>query len=156
MAANPVWHERSRFSLPALLGGFAAVLLLAGLAPARNPNEREIKPAPNAQDSDEIYDEKGNPKADSKIWVLDFKFKPLRSIKVNVPGRGEQVCYYLWYQVINKTTEPHTFVPDIELVTQDTRMTYRDEILPRVQDAIIQLEDPAGVLDIKNSVTMTK
>jgi hypothetical protein len=73
-----------------------------------------------------------------------------------VPGRGEQVCYYLWYQVINKTTDPHTFVPDIELVTQDTRMTYRDEILPTVQDAIIQVEDPSGVLNIKNSVTMTK
>lgn len=126
------------------------------LAWAQNPNEKDIKPAPNIQDKDEIFDKDGNPKAGSKLWVLDFKMKPLRSIKVNVPGRGEQICYYLWYQVINKTAEPHTFVPDFELVTQDTRVTYRDEILPRVQDAIIALEDPSGVLGIKNSVTITK
>ncbi len=143
-------HFWTRAILPGLL------LLPLGLALAQNPGEKEIKPAPNAQDKDEIYDKDGAPKAGSKLWVLDFKMKPLRSIKVNVPGRGEQVCYYLWYQVINKTAEPHTFVPDFELVTQDTRMTYRDEILPRVQDAIIQLEDPQGVLDIKNSVTITK
>jgi len=56
----------------------------------------------------------------------------------------------------HKTVDSHPFIPDFELVTQDTRMTYRDEILPRVQDAIIALEDSAGVLDIKNSVTITK
>jgi hypothetical protein len=132
------------------------VLLLAGLAPGRNPNERDIKPAPNAQDSDEIYDEKGNPKADSKIWVLDFRFKPLRSIKVNVPGRGEQVCYYLWYQVINKTAKPQLFVPNFELVTHDTRKVYRDEILPTVLDAIADIEDPSGILKIKSSNSITR
>lgn len=137
-----------------ILFGLSALPL--SLALAENPNEKEIKPAPNSQDKDEIYDKEGKPKVGSKLWVLDFKMKPLRSIKVNVPGRGEQTCYYLWYQVINKTAEPHTFVPDFELVTQDTRMTYRDEILPRVQDAIIAREDPAGVLSIKNSVTMTR
>ncbi len=135
---------------------FGVSLLPLGLAPAQNPNEKDVKPAPNAQDKDELYDKDGKPKAGSKLWALDVKMKPLRSIKVNVPGRGEQICYYLWYQVINKTAEPHTFVPDFELVTQDTRMTYRDEILPRVQDAIIALEDPTGVLAMKNSVTITR
>src|SRR5687768_5852046 len=123
------------------LATLAFGLPLVGLALAQGPNEKYIKPAPNVQDRDEIFDKMGKPKAGSKIWVLDFKIKPLRSIKVNVPGRGEQVCYYLWYQVINNTAEPHTFVPDFELVTQDTRMVYRDEILPRVQEAIIALED---------------
>src|SRR4051794_18827833 len=99
MTAN---RDRQRWRvIPALLLGLAASLSLVGLAVARSPNEKEIKPGPNAQDPDEIYDKDGNPKADSKLWVLDFKFKPLRSMKVNVPGRGEQVCYYLWYQVIN-------------------------------------------------------
>lgn len=138
---------------------FLAVLSLSLVcfALAQGPNEKYIKPAPNIQDRDEIYDKDGKtPKLGSKLWVLDFKMKPLRSIKVNVPGRGEQVCYYLWYQVINHTAEPHTFVPDFELVTQDTRMTYRDEILPRVQDAIIALEDPQNILDMRNSVTITK
>jgi len=156
MVGNPIRHKQSRFTTPALLLGIAASLALAGLAPARNPNEREIKPAPNALDPDEIYDKDGNPKADSKIWVLDVRFKPLRSIKVNVPGRGEQVCYYLWYQVINKTAKPQIFVPNFELVTHDTRMVYRDEILPTVLDAIIDLEDPSGILKIKSSNSITR
>ena len=85
-----------------------AALSVAGLSWAVNPNEREVKPAPNVQDVDEIYDKDGNPKADSKVWVLDFKFKDPRLIKVDVPGRGQKVCWYLWYQVINKTKEaPH-------------------------------------------------
>src|SRR5262249_26042838 len=156
MAANSGRHEQTQSRLPALLLGFAAVLLLAGLAAGRNPNERGLQAAPNAQDVDEIYDKDGNPKADSKIWVLDFKFKPLRSIKVNVPGRGEQVCYYLWYQVINKTAKPQLFVPNFELVTHDTHMVYRDEILPTVLDAIADLEDPSGVLKIKSSNSITR
>jgi hypothetical protein len=154
MSANHVLRKKrvaSKFLL-----GLALTLSLAGLALARNPNERHIKPAPNAQDPDEIYDEKGNPKADSKLWVLDIKFKPLRSIKVNIPGRGEQICWYLWYQVINKTAAPHTFVPNVELVTQDTRMVYKDEILPTVLDAISALEDPHGVQKIKSSNAITR
>jgi hypothetical protein len=151
MAAGPItWRTRTA----TLLAG--ALLLPFGLIGAQNPNEKEIKPAPNIQDKDEIFDKDGKPKLGSKLWVLDFKIKPLRSIKVNVPGRGEQICYYLWYQVTNRTAEPHTFVPDFELVTQDTRTTYRDEILPSVQEAIIAREDPSGVLNIKNSVTITR
>jgi hypothetical protein len=150
----PAGSNARRAIAAVLLGG--ALLLCQGLTAAQNPNEKEIKPAPNIQDKDEIYDKNGEPKLGSKLWVLDFRIKPLRSIKVNVPGRGEQICYYLWYQVTNKTAEPHTFVPDFELVTQDTRMAYRDEILPSVQEAIIAREDPTGVLGIKNSVTITK
>ncbi len=140
-----------RRASPALLLALAAGLALAGGAPARNPNEKDVKPGPNAQDPDEIYDKDGNPKPGSRLWVLDFRFRPLRSIKVNVPGRGEQLCYYLWYQVINKTSQPHPFVPNFELVTHDTRQRYRDQILPTVLDAIAQVEDPTGVQKIKSS-----
>jgi len=154
MAADHV--SRTKQTSPRFLLGLALCLPLAGLALARNPNERHIKPAPNAQDPDEIYDDKGNPKADSKLWVLDVKFKPLRSIKVNIPGRGEQVCWYLWYQVINKTAAAHTFVPNVELVTHDTRMVYKDEILPSVLDAISALEDPSGVQKIKSANAITR
>ena len=138
-----------------ILGGLlAAGLTLVGLAAAANPNERDVKPAPNVQDPDEIYDKDGNPKADSKIWVLDFKFKDPRLIKVDVPGRGQKVCWYLWYQVINLTAEPHTFIPDFELVTHDRHTVHHDQVLPKVQDAIRQIEDPTGYLNIKNSVTI--
>ena len=152
MTVNPIGRNRAR----ALLLGLAAVLVLAGRAAARNPNEKEIKPGPNVQDPDEIYDKDGKPKVDGKLWVLDFKFKPLRSIKVNVPGRGEQVCYYVWYQVTNKTGKARVFVPAFELVTHDTNQVYRDEVLPTVLDAIIAVEDPEGVLRIKSSSSITR
>jgi hypothetical protein len=132
------------------LGLLAALLVFAvvRLAPATNPNERTVKPEANAQDADDIT------KPTSKVWVLDFKFKDPRLIKVDVPGRGQKVCWYLWYQVINNTPQPRTFIPDFELVTQDKNSVHHDQILPKVQDAIRQLEDPTDYLKIKNSVTM--
>ena len=72
----------------------AAGLSAVGLALAVNPNEREVKPAPNVQDVDEIYDKDGNPKVDSKVWVLDFKFKdPVRQSDL-LPGKA--VLGALW------------------------------------------------------------
>jgi hypothetical protein len=130
--------------LPALLLVFAAVQLTA----ATNPNERTVKPEANAQDADDIHS------PNSKIWVLDFKFKDPRLIKVDVPGRGQKVCWYLWFQVINNTPQPRTFIPDFELVTSDRNTVHHDQILPKVQDAIRELEDPTDYLKIKNSVTI--
>jgi hypothetical protein len=126
-----------------------AVLGVAGLSSAGNPNEREVKIGRNVQDVDDIT------APNSKVWVLDFKFKDPRLIKVDVPGRGQKVCWYLWYQVINNTAEPHTFIPDFELVTHDRNTVHHDQILPRVQEAIRQVEDPSDYLKIKNSVTIS-
>jgi hypothetical protein len=132
--------------LPGLL--LAAALTATGLALAGNPNEREVKPEANVQDQDRIN------APDSKVWVLDFKFKDPRLIKVDVPGRGQKVCWYLWYQVINNTAEPHTFIPDFELVTHDRKTIHHDQVLPSVQEAIRKVEDPQDFLKIKNSVTI--
>jgi hypothetical protein len=126
----------------------AAAFGLGGLALAVNPNEREVKPEANVQDGDDISS------PESKVWVLDFKFKDPRVIKVDVPGRGQRVCWYLWYQVTNYTKEPRTFIPDFEFVTRDKNAIYHDEILPKVQEAIRRLEDPTDYLKIKNSVTI--
>jgi hypothetical protein len=142
---------RRREFLGTLLGVPAAGLLTAGLGLAQtNPNEREVKPEANVQDRDDINS------PDSKIWVLDFRFKDPRLITVNVPGRGRKVCWYLWYQVINKTKQPHYFVPDFELVTIDKGTVHHDQVLPAVQEEIIKLEDPTNYLNIKNSVTIYK
>lgn len=132
------------------LGLLAMLLIFSAVqfAAAINPNERSVKPEANAQDSDDIRS------PTSKVWVLDFKFKDPRLIKVNIPGRGQRVCWYLWYQVINKTSQPHTFIPDFELVTTDRNSVHHDQILPKVQDAVRQLEDPTDYLKIKNSVTI--
>jgi hypothetical protein len=123
----------------------------AGLALAANPNERDVKPEANVQDFDEIDHDK---KPDSKLWVLHFRFKDPRLITVDIPGRGRKLCWYLWYQVINYTKEPHPFNADFELVTQDPDGVYRDQVLPTVQEAIRKIEDPTDYLKIQNSVTI--
>lgn len=119
-----------------------------GLPLAANPNERYIKEENPVVEAETARG--------GKLWVLDFKFKDPRLIKVNIPGRGQTVCWYLWYQVINRTGEPRTFIPDFELVTHDDKstMVYRDQILPSVQEAISRIEDPTGYYKIKNSVTI--
>lgn len=135
-----------RLALLGLLLGLVG-WCVASLPLAANPNERYVKPGVNVQDKDAARN--------AKLWVLDFKFKDPRLIKVNVPGRGTRVCWYLWYQVINHTGEPRTFVPSFELVTHDTNLTYQDDILPAVQEAIQKVEDPTGYYKIKNSVTIS-
>ena len=137
--------------------GYALMLLLpvaaaalVSVALAAQPNEREVKPEPNALDPDKVNAENG------RLWVLDFKFKDPRLIKVDVPGKGQKVCWYLWYQVINNTGEPRLFIPEFELKTRDKETVHHDQILPAVQDAIIALEDPAPhYLNIKNTVTIS-
>src|SRR5262249_44340661 len=54
--------------MPVRLVRILGTALLLGLVPlgtalARNPNEKEIKPRPNVQDKDEIYDKEGTPRS---------------------------------------------------------------------------------------------
>lgn len=134
-----------RSRIPGLLAALFGLALVC-LPLAAQPNERYIK------DDNPVVDAEAS--RGGKLWVLDFKFKDPRLIKVNIPGRGQRLCWYLWYQVINRTGQPRTFIPDFELATHDTNMVYRDQILPAVQEAIIRIEDPTGYYKIKNSVTI--
>jgi hypothetical protein len=140
-------RAKPRRRLALALFAVAALALPLGLMQAVGQtttfNEREVKSEKSDQD---------DPKLD--VWALDFRFKDPRLIKVNVPGRGTRICWYLWYQVINRTKEPRLFIPNFELVTLDYPGVFHDEILPSVQDAIKKLEDPTGYQDIKNSVTI--
>ncbi len=135
------------YALTLLVPLAGAVLVSAALA--TNPNEREVKPEPNALDPDKVNVEGG------RLWVLDFKFKDPRLVKVDVPGRGQKVCWYVWYQVINNTSEPRLFIPEFELKTRDKDTVHHDQILPKVQDAIIAIEDPNGYLKIKSTVSIS-
>jgi hypothetical protein len=125
----------------------AATALLPDLLAqqANQFNEREVK-ADGQQAADE---------AKAGDWTLDFRFKDPRLIKVNIPGRGTRICWYMWYQIVNRTNQPRTFFPDFELVTLDIPGTYHDEALPTVEAEIKKLEDPTGYQDIKNSVSIS-
>jgi hypothetical protein len=147
-----MWCKRiSRVIVFAIVVGTFSARLHAG-----NPNEIEVKPQQNPLDKDTLFDKEGNFRPDSKVWVMDFVFKPPRLIAVDVPGRGRKICWYMWYQITNNTSEPHFFVPEFELVTHDNQKNpvFRDQILPTVQDAISKYEDPTGTYKIKNSVTI--
>jgi hypothetical protein len=111
-------------------------------------NEHEIIPALNVQDKE-------------GIWALHFRFKDPRVITAEVPGEGKKIVWYMWYQVMNVTPEgqvpePHTFVPDFELVTLDRNTVHRDVVIPAVQEQIAKIEDPTGRQRIKNSVTISQ
>jgi hypothetical protein len=125
----------------------ANVVLVLRSAPAQVPNtfnEREVKTSGSLND---------DPKSDT--WTLDFRFKDPRLIKVHIPGRGTRICWYLWFQVINRSKEPRTFIPEFELVTLDYPGTFADETLPSVEEAIRKIEDPTGYQNIKSTVTIS-
>jgi len=126
---------------------FASLALGLMFTPAQSQpatfNEREVKSQPSALD-----------KAD--VWAVDFRFKDPRMIKVNYPGRGTRVFWYLWYQVVNRTGAPHKVAPYFELVVHDNPAVYADEVLPAVIDEIRKYEDPTGYQKIKNSVTISQ
>jgi len=127
-----------------------AGLTLSGLSLAQSqtaPNVREVKIQANVQDFGSI--EPGNP--ESKLWVLDFKFKDPRLLTADVPARGKKTCWYLWFQVINNTGKPRTCFPVFELVTHDRQTRHRDQYLPSVLEEVKQVEDPKNYLKIKSS-----
>lgn len=133
---------RSRWFGLALIAGLALLFASLPVCSQFTFNEREVKSVPSKLD-----------KAD--VWAFDFRFKDPRLIKANIPGRGTRICWYMWYQVINRTGEPRQFNPTFELVTLDSPGVYIDEPLPSVEGAIRRIEDPAKIQDIKNSVTIT-
>jgi hypothetical protein len=132
----------------ALALAFLSASGVASFGWADPPNQRRADPKINVEDKDDVS------KRDGKIWVLDFKFYDPRLITVDIPARGRRLCWYMKYQVINLTKEPHVFRPDFELVTIDKPGVYHDQVLPAVEEAIKKIEDPTGFLNFQNSVTI--
>lgn len=85
------------------------------------------------------------PKDREGIWILDFAFKPVRLVTVELPGKGRRPIYYMWYRVINRTGKPRMFVPQFTLVT-DTGKRYEDMVLPQAVKVIQNREDPTTPL----------
>lgn len=141
------WFSASRGGVAVLLAGLGVSLALG----QGQSDIRDVRKQINVEDKTEnIHD------PESKIWVLDFRFRAPRVITVDIPGRGRKICWYMWYQVFNRTKEPHVFNPRFELVTLDKPGVYVDEVLPSVQEAVRRIEDPLGHQQIKNSVTVGK
>ena len=132
-------------SLAGLILAFSCVCWLAPVSGqfSTTPNEREVKSLPSQ------FDKAG-------VWAMDFRFKDPRIIVVNLPARGERICWYLWYQITNYTGKPEEISPYFELVTLDHPGIYRDEILITAEEKIRKLEDPTGYQDIKNTVLISK
>lgn len=132
---------------PRWLGLIVALIAALGfLAPTFSQqttfNEREVKPQVSELD-------KG-----ADVWAMEVRFKDPRIIKVKLPTRGERICWYVWYQLINRSEKPQLILPEFELVTLDTPGIYTDEILITAEEAIKKIEDPTGYQKIKNTVLM--
>jgi hypothetical protein len=117
------------------------------------------------------------------VWCLEFAFKPLRMIEVDVPQPSGRVqrkrIWYMVYRVRNtgaglapevqedgsftttqQGTEPIRFLPQLVLVSQDqapgdqrVRKAYLDRIIPAAMEPIRRREMGEGRL--LNSVEMT-
>lgn len=114
------------------------------------------------------------------IWNLEFAFKPLRMLEVDIPQpTGKMQRKLIWYMVYrvkntgdalnpqptagNDMHGPHTtqlvnfatrrFFPHFVLRSQDFNKEYLDQVIPAAQDAIQKREKPG--VRILNSVEMT-
>lgn len=91
------------------------------------------------------------PRDKEGIWVLDFSFKPMRLITVEIPSKGRKIVHYIYYKVVNRTGKPRMFVPQFTLVPDKGRRV--EELVWRPAVELIKArEDPAipllGAVDI--------
>lgn len=85
------------------------------------------------------------PKDREGIWLLEFAYKPVRMVEIEVPGKGRRKIHYLYYRVVNRTGEARRFVPQFTLITDDGKRHESTEIPIAVQK-IQHKEDPTRAL----------
>lgn len=98
------------------------------------------------------------------VWSLEFRFKPLRMIWVDIPQKsGKMRRELIWYMVYNVTNTGKTmhravqpdgtfkietiatdvpFVPEFLLRAHETGKVYPDRVIPVAMEAIQLREDP--------------
>lgn len=84
------------------------------------------------------------------IWNLEFTFKPIRFIQVDVPGPGGKVekklVWYMVYRVRNLSDQPVDFIPYFVLQSRDGKKFYPDRVLPGATPSIVRREDASRPL----------
>lgn len=80
------------------------------------------------------------------VWALEFTFRPMRFVEVNVPNeRGvfdRKWIWYLIYRVRNTSSQPVRFVPNFVLHLVDRDKYYRDRLVPVALEPIAAQERP--------------
>lgn len=117
--------------------------------------DRTLKTVPVARDRVHYNVQMVNtallPRDKQGIWVLDFAFKPLRIVTVDIPGKGRRQIHYLYYKVVNRTGKPRMFVPQFIMVNEEQHKI-EDEVIPKAIPIIQKREDPSipllGAVDI--------
>ena len=125
----------------------------------KGPNDRIASPSPSPQDPSPRLNGMGegkDPPGIPPVWVLHFKFKDPRIVKVKVPGKGERLCWYVWYQIYNFSNEPRQLIPTFEIKADTSDTVHPDQILPAVEAAVARVEDHASTDNIRNSVTISQ
>ncbi|MBX7165303.1 MAG: hypothetical protein K1X74_03050 [Pirellulales bacterium] len=81
-----------------------------------------------------------------QIGDLEFSFKPVRFVEVDLPRRdGTQttkLVWYLVYRVRNLNPQPVRFVPRFVLESVDQKKQYADRVIPAALEVIRRREDP--------------
>jgi hypothetical protein len=92
-------------------------------------------------------------KVDTPLWDLEFSFKPLRMIWVDLPtAQGafqRKQVWYLVYRVRNLSADPVPFAPRFLLETHEMEKVYLDRILPVALRDIAVREDQG--VELKNT-----
>ena len=87
-----------------------------------------------------------NVRLEHDIWSLEFSFKPMRFVTVDVPTANGQVerklVWYLVYRVRNVSDKPVRFVPQFVLHSNDADTYYPDRIIATAMEPIRLREDP--------------
>jgi len=85
------------------------------------------------------------------IYVLEFAYRPLGMVEVELPGKGRRKIHYLYYRVVNRTGKPQRFVPQFDMVTPDGKQ-YHETVIPAAVKIVQNREDPSlsilGAVDI--------
>lgn len=99
---------------------------------------------------DEQFDWAREVRFEHDIWNLEFTFKPVRFITVELPdGEGNlqpRLVWYMVYRVRNVSDQPVNFVPYFVLESREAEAFYPDRLIPLAVPAIQQREDARRTL----------